>query len=1171
MLKKILKITLYIIIIGAMTALVTWVTWREKWPWWVGLCILLGIFGIWVGVIFLKKYLLRRREKQFVRRVVELDEAAIRTSPLHERQQLQDLQQHWKESVEMLRESYLRKRGNPLYVLPWYMVIGESGSGKTSAIKNTRLNSPIADVTRTAAITATRNCDWWFFEEAVILDTAGRYTIPIDEGPDKEEWEKFLVLLAKYRRREPINGVIITMPADQLTDPDHVKLREDGQSIRKRIDQLMRTVGAKFPIYVLVTKMDKVHGFVEFSSHLPEEDSSQAMGYINEGLNPHWQEVLTTSFERIGDHLRSLRLIFIHKLKNLKPGVLIFPNEFAGLEPGLQEFVKAVFDENPYQETPLFRGIYFSSARQDGEPISDFLKLVGFTPGASSEAKADKGVFLKDLFSGILPADRNLFSPIKEFLRWRRLTASLGLMSWLLVWIFLCGIMTFSFFHNLTTIKDFIAEFKEPPALKQDATTDLWTLERMRIEIMDIESDNKRWFLPWFGFDSSRHVEAELKKRYVNLLGRGFLRPFELSLYKKMEHVNRDTSQDVMADYVGYSVAQLRLLTSFLKTGKIANAEEFNKVSASLMKTEYPNVPPEISSLFGNLYCSYVMWNEDRTKIRTGVELFQKGLINLLGKGEDFRWLVRKGIPDAPDVQLRDFWGAAESIPSDSDTAMVSGAYTKLGRKHIEEFIKTVEEALTDKSLIEHKKKNFWIWYEDRYDEAWETFARRFHEGTDGLESDVAWKNMASLMTTGHSPYFRVIERMADELARPDKIGKDGKIVKSVKKPPWMAVIFELNEIQKTAKEDAGKQSKEKATVIDKITGKEKQIVQEIKGGIDPQEAKKMEKRHAIAKVWTEYLKAMELLVPVAVSRETGFRMVSEYFTSLTATAESKSPFAQAYGNYMVIKSMLSDMGDAQVAWDLLVGPLDFMLYYSVEEAACYLQEQWEGQILGKISGAAPEMLPAILFDKTEGLVWKFVNQTAKPFIGESRTGYYSRKAFERSDFEQSVPFTEEFFAFLNTGVKGVIGRQPKYDVKIETIPMETNEGARIKPYASILSLQCADGKTIIKNYNYRQKKVFRWKPDQCGDVELQILLPDLTLTVTYSGQMGFVNFLNDFRSGSRTFVSNDFPDAREKLAKMGITSLRIRYVITGFEPVLKTLDRVPSRVPSEIVTCWSN
>ena len=83
------------------------------------------------------------------------------------------------------------------------MVIGESGSGKTTAIESARLSSPFAEVSRTSGISGTRNCDWWFFEQAVLIDTAGRYAIPVDEGRDKEEWQNFLSLLAKFRNREP--------------------------------------------------------------------------------------------------------------------------------------------------------------------------------------------------------------------------------------------------------------------------------------------------------------------------------------------------------------------------------------------------------------------------------------------------------------------------------------------------------------------------------------------------------------------------------------------------------------------------------------------------------------------------------------------------------------------------------------------------------------------------------------------------------------------------------------------------------------------------------------------------------------------------------------------------------------------------------------------------------
>ena len=133
MLKKILKISAIIILLLILAGFLYWITMKKGWPWWTGATIFAGIVGLVVAAVFVKRYLLRRRERKFVRRVVELDESAIKGIPIHERQQLQELQEKWKESVELLRDSYLRKKGNPLYALPWYLVIGESGAGKTSA------------------------------------------------------------------------------------------------------------------------------------------------------------------------------------------------------------------------------------------------------------------------------------------------------------------------------------------------------------------------------------------------------------------------------------------------------------------------------------------------------------------------------------------------------------------------------------------------------------------------------------------------------------------------------------------------------------------------------------------------------------------------------------------------------------------------------------------------------------------------------------------------------------------------------------------------------------------------------------------------------------------------------------------------------------------------------
>ena len=107
-----------------------------------------------------------------------------------------------------------------LYELPWYVMIGPPGAGKTPAIVNSGLKFPLTDDDGMAAVGGvggTRNCDWWFTNEAVLIDTAGRYTTQDSHKVvDSSAWEGFLSLLKKNRRRRPINGAIVSISLQDL-------------------------------------------------------------------------------------------------------------------------------------------------------------------------------------------------------------------------------------------------------------------------------------------------------------------------------------------------------------------------------------------------------------------------------------------------------------------------------------------------------------------------------------------------------------------------------------------------------------------------------------------------------------------------------------------------------------------------------------------------------------------------------------------------------------------------------------------------------------------------------------------------------------------------------------------------------------------------------------------
>ena len=103
----------------------------------------------------------------------------------------------------------------------------------------------------------------------MFLDTAGRYTTQdSDERADSAGWAEFLALLRKYRKRRPLNGVILTISAHDLLTQSHHGREAHVAAARRRLDELNRELRIQLPVYVMVTKCDLVAGFTEYFDDL---------------------------------------------------------------------------------------------------------------------------------------------------------------------------------------------------------------------------------------------------------------------------------------------------------------------------------------------------------------------------------------------------------------------------------------------------------------------------------------------------------------------------------------------------------------------------------------------------------------------------------------------------------------------------------------------------------------------------------------------------------------------------------------------------------------------------------------------------------------------------------------------------------------------------------------
>jgi len=123
--------------------------------------------------------------------------------------------------------------------------------------------------------------------------------------------------------------------------------------------------------------------------------------------------------------------------------------------------------------------------------------------------------------------------------------------------------------------------------------------------------------------------------------------------------------------------------------------------------------------------------------------------------------------------------------------------------------------------------------------------------------------------------------------------------------------------------------------------------------------------------------------------------------------------------------------------------------------------------------------------------------------------------------------------------------------------PTGINPGATEKPFATILSIQCAAGAQLLNNYNFPVSSSFAWSAGQCGDVTLQIKIEKLVLTKKYSGPLGVAHFVSDFRAGVRQFQPADFPSAQPSLDALGVRQIAVRYTFDGQDAILRAAQQI--------------
>lgn len=362
---------------------------------------------------------------------------------------------------EDLRQKFLKgvadykRAGFELYAMPWFLIMGEPGSGKTLALKKSNIGflPDLTDEFQGGAGTYTM--DWWFTSEAVLLDTAGRFSMQSSSGSgENSELAEFLGLLRKHRRNCPINGMILVIPAESLlTDIKEDRQTVDGkklEGIESKAKQLARTIltvqnalDVRYPIIVWITKSDMVPGFRSFFEGVSRERQHQMIGWSNpddldapfrpDRLSEHMASVIEGLRERRWSLLQQQKVFGDARLIDSVDSLYAFPENFSLIIPNLQEYLYEIFVRgNTGNKRPFLRGIYFNSAISEGKEVDKVIaeamgKSLDEYKSAGTGFKREKAYFIGDSLLKKLFVERNLVT------RATKAMSSLRRRQWLIV------------------------------------------------------------------------------------------------------------------------------------------------------------------------------------------------------------------------------------------------------------------------------------------------------------------------------------------------------------------------------------------------------------------------------------------------------------------------------------------------------------------------------------------------------------------------------------------------------------------------------------------------------------------------------------------------------------------------------------------------------------------
>ncbi len=374
------------------------------------------VAALTVSVLLLALELLQRRGSR-LRDKRKRDDA----STLH--QKIRTLQERCDHSIRALRE---QSAGD----LPWVLLVGPTGAGKTSALRGSGVSfrsgfGPERFISG-GDVPPTEDVQFFASEQVVFVDTSGRYLSEATDTDDRREWLALLGLLRAQRPGRPVAGVVLTLGAGALATSTTDGAAHLGVSLRRQIDDIQREFAASIPVYLLVSRIDEIAGLTRVLA----DDPSDRLGFkvALSGAGAHSaKRVAESPLGELGLALERRAFVRLKQVATPEERGEVYraPGHFRRLTAQVTAVIERLFPDHGSAEAPIWRGLYFATAGHAGAglgtltadlELDQIARDYGDPPQQTNVAPTPlaRPAFLRGLIAVELPADRWIASETRR-------------------------------------------------------------------------------------------------------------------------------------------------------------------------------------------------------------------------------------------------------------------------------------------------------------------------------------------------------------------------------------------------------------------------------------------------------------------------------------------------------------------------------------------------------------------------------------------------------------------------------------------------------------------------------------------------------------------------------------------------------------------------------------